>query len=218
MNTNLDQTLTIADAPPQVFIYTMQDDASTWASSYANASSNIGLDTTDHSIISNGILNKFISNGQIGSSSFSADNGFSGTTVATRIQGGILTDLKSTSTTTGLRSLGVITNDSGPRRSIIVFPSSSLLANKPYSGSNNATGDTNDGIVNSKQNTPNSQYRFYVRETNNNESDQSMFIKYITLDSPSLGYSNWGIIYHNAYNELTHFWYMVDDNDPKLGV
>ena len=217
LNSSTARTLTIADAPPQVFIYTMIPE--TWATSYPHASSNIGLDVTDHSIISNGILSHFISSGQIGSSSFSADNGFSGTTVATRIQGGTLTDLKSTSTTTGLRSLGVIANDSGPRRSIIVFPSSSLLANKPYSGSNNATGDTNDGIVNSKLNTSNGQYRFYARETNDNESDQSMFIKYITLDNPSLGYSDWGIIYHNnGDNELTHYWYMVDDNDPKLGV
>ena len=218
INSSFPKTLTINDPTPPVFIYTMQDDASTWASSYANASLNIGLRVGDHNITPNGILSKFISSGQIGSSSFSADNGFGGTTTVTKIQEDTLTDLKSTSITTGLRSLGVITNDSGPRRSIIVFPSSSLLANKPYSGSNNATGDTNDGIVNSKQNTSNGQYRFYVRETNNNESDQSMFIKYITLDNPSLGYSDWGVIYHNAFNELTHYWYMVDDNDPKLGV
>tara|TARA_R110000796_G_scaffold92630_3_gene196975 strand:- start:5098 stop:9063 length:3966 start_codon:yes stop_codon:yes gene_type:complete len=196
-SSTITKTLIITAPPAHVFIYTMSEDNTEWATSSTNASTNIS-----------GIISEFKTGGKMGVSSFTTNDGFGGTTSVQKKQSGILTDLKSTSTSTGLRSLGTISNNGSLRRSIIVFPNASSLSNKPALG----------GIVSTRQGSAGGKYRFYTRETNDNESDQIMFIQYINLATPAYGYSSWGIIYHNSFNSLNHYWYMVDDNDFNLDV
>ena len=221
LSSTTSHTLNIADAVPTIYAYTY-DDLNITPNGKGQVFKNLGQDVIDSNLIHSGsVLGHFLS-GSLGSSSFTTladssiptSNNFMNSATCTRRSTVNITDLKSTTSTNGLASLGNINlGDFGEARTLILFPSTSLLSNKPEEGFN----------IISTNPTPfeegKEEFRsYYKKVADGQELNTSFFVKYFNLSSSISinGYSRWGIIAAASRLNVNVKYFMVRVDESNI--